>query len=78
MDVIARVLAAWEASPEAVRLDYTNWRGERRVRAVRPIGLRYGKNVFHGKEPHWFLEGFDAETGELRYFAVHGIHEVLL
>lgn len=56
-----------------VTLDYTNWRGERRKRNVQPICLSFGSNRWH-TEPQWILQAWDVELGEVRGFALLGIH----
>lgn len=58
-----------------VLIDYTNWRGERRTRRIRPTenGLRFTKNQFH-PTPQWLLTAIDDETGQMRTFAMANIH----
>jgi hypothetical protein len=56
-----------------VRIDYTNWRGERTIREVTPVRLWYGANEWH-KERQWLLTAVDAKKGERRDFAVSCIH----
>lgn len=57
-----------------VRIDYTNWRGERRMRVIRPLadGFRFTKNNWHSEQ--WLLRAQDVETGEIREFAMASIH----
>lgn len=57
----------------AVIIDYTNWRGERRLRIIRPIELEFTHNEWH-KTDQWLLRAKDMETGEVRSFALTGIH----
>lgn len=62
--------------PLDVRIDYTNWRGERAWRTIRPIET---KALFHGasewhKEPQWLLRAFDYERESFREFAMKDIH----
>lgn len=35
-------------------IDYTNWRGERRLREIEPISMRFGSNEWH-KEEQWLI-----------------------
>lgn len=56
-----------------VSIDYTNWRGERRVRTIRPIGVSFGHNQWHEK-PQWLLQALDVEDGKVKTFAMSGIH----
>jgi hypothetical protein len=62
---------ATQASP--ITIDYTNWRGERRVREIVPLRIFFGSNEWH-KEPQWLLEANDPEDGETKTFALTGIH----
>jgi hypothetical protein len=59
---------------KTVLIDYTNWRGERRLRRIRPTenGLRFTKNQFH-TEPQWLLTALD-ESGHMKTFAMANIH----
>jgi hypothetical protein len=56
-------------------IDYTNWRGERRERTIRPLhgGLNHTKNQYH-QEPQWLLQAVDVEDGKVKTFAMAGIH----
>lgn len=63
-------------SSESVIIDYTNWRGERRKRLIRPVNIIFGSNEWH-TEPQWLLHAVDLEASEkaLKLFALSGIHE---
>lgn len=56
-----------------VMIDYTNHRGERRVRCVRPVSIWYGATDHHPRLG-WLLAARDIESGEIRYFAMANIH----
>lgn len=61
-----------------VRIDYTNYRGERRERRIVPIAIRFTANEWH-PEPQWLMHAIDIEkaaAGEPagRDFAMKGIH----
>ena len=56
-----------------VTIDYTNWRGERGHRYVRPIRMEWGSNEWH-REPQWLLIAYDAERRAERAFAMSCIH----
>jgi len=56
-----------------VEIDYTSWRGIRRVRKIHPLHLIFSKNEWH-TEMQWMLEATDIETGESRCFAMKNIH----
>jgi predicted DNA-binding transcriptional regulator YafY len=60
------------ADPEVV-IDYTNWRGERSLRRIRPLAIAFENNEWH-PETQWLLEAVDLEKGENRTFAMNNIH----
>jgi predicted DNA-binding transcriptional regulator YafY len=56
-----------------VLIDYTNWRGKRLTRLIRPNAIVFGNNEWH-PEMQWLLEADDVEKGESRTFALTNIH----
>jgi hypothetical protein len=57
-----------------VMIDYTNWRGERRMRRIRPTGrLVFESNEYH-RQPQYLIEAIDVEVEGLRTFALEHIH----
>ena len=56
-----------------VRLDYTNWRGERRKYLVLPVRVIFSSNTWH-PEKQWLLEALDVKKSRLSTFAVQQIH----
>ncbi len=56
-----------------VKIDYTNWRGERSVRTIIPKEIIYSSNEYH-KEEQWLLVAEDCEKNALRTFAMKDIH----
>lgn len=56
-----------------VEIDYTNWRGERALRVIIPVSIRFGKTSWH-PEPQWLLRAWDEAKGELRDLALSGLH----
>ena len=56
-----------------VLIDYTNWRGERAVREVVPISMKFGANEWHPQE-QWMMLAHDIAKDESRWFAMSGIH----
>lgn len=58
---------------EYVSIDYTNYRGERRARLIRPLSLYFGTTDWH-PTPQWLLHAVDCEKGEVRDFAMSSIH----
>jgi len=65
-----------EILPEDVLIDYTNWKGNRRIRRIRPIGIIFGQNKWHPKN-QWLLEAYDLEDRQIKSFALHGIHAIM-
>lgn len=63
-----RVIAA-----DHVRIDYTNWKGERAVRVIRPRYVKFEANEWH-KEEQWILFAEDVGTGRFKGFAMKDIH----
>jgi hypothetical protein len=61
------------AATDLVTLDYTNHRGERGARLVRPIRLWWGATAWH-REPQWLPECFDVEKRATRDYALAGVH----
>jgi predicted DNA-binding transcriptional regulator YafY len=57
-----------------VDIDYTNWRGERRVRRIEPqaIGIPLSSE-FHPQR-QWCLQAIDCEDGKQKDFALKDIH----
>lgn len=48
---------------------YRNWRGEIRVRTIKPLGLRYGTTKWH-PDPGWLLTVWDFDKEAERDFAL--------
>jgi len=57
---------------KAVRILYTNYRGETGVRIIIPEKLFFGSTEWH-PEPQWLLEALDVEKGEKRSFAMKDV-----
>lgn len=73
LDGIDRLVAAMSDPRREVTIDYTNWRGERSTRRVRPLDLVFENNEWH-PETQWLLEAYDLERQAIRTFAVKNIH----
>jgi predicted DNA-binding transcriptional regulator YafY len=56
-----------------VTIDYTNWRGERSIRDIMPLGMAFSRNQWH-PEPQWLVYAYDIEKKETRAFAMLKIH----
>lgn len=63
------------AALQGVMIDYTNWRGERRVRHVLPFDFAFVRSEYHPGE-QWIMRASDMERmdGILRDFAMAQIH----
>jgi len=68
------VLTASE-QPQAVLIDFTNWKGERRVRKVLPQRLAFCATLWH-PEAQWMVFAIDLEDGSKgeRGFPLANIH----
>jgi predicted DNA-binding transcriptional regulator YafY len=56
-----------------VEIDYTNWRGERRWRPIRPISLNFESNEWH-QNSQWLLEAIDLQDGQTKTFSMATVH----
>jgi predicted DNA-binding transcriptional regulator YafY len=57
---------------KAVRILYTNYRGETALRSIVPHRLYYGSTDWH-PGPQWLLEALDIEKGQNRTFAMKDV-----
>jgi hypothetical protein len=58
---------------EGVTIDYTNYRGERGLRRILPLDIKFGSNEWH-PEPQWLLIAIDEDKKAERIFALKDIH----
>lgn len=56
-----------------VIIDYTNWRGERGERRIRPLRIYHGASQYH-RDPQWIMIALDVSKRAERHFAMAGIH----
>lgn len=56
-----------------VQIDYTNYRGERSIRIIRPLRIIFENNEWH-PDTQWLLEAEDGEKLAIRMFAIKDIH----
>lgn len=68
VDPIAVVQAA-----HVVEIDYTNWRGERRLRRIAPMRFDFLATEWH-PEPQWICWAQDLADGAVKAFALAGVH----
>ena len=58
-----------------IEIDYTNHRGERRVRSIIPLEIKFGHTTYH-PQSQMLLRAMDAERNVERTFAIANIHEL--
>lgn len=59
---------------DVVLIDYTNWRGIRAERRIRPVSVEFASNKWH-PETQWLLNAEDLDNlGDVRTFALANIH----
>ena len=56
-----------------VVIDYTNYKGQRSERTIRPISIYHDKTEHH-PTPQWLLEAWDVDKAAYRTFAMKDIH----
>lgn len=73
-------MSAAELSPmhgnQILILDYTNYRGERSTRRVRPIRWEWSQSEFHPGGTHYFLRALDLDKQDIRMFLASDIHSM--
>lgn len=62
-----------ELPNEVVFIDYTNHRGERAVRKIRPLSINFTSTQYHPGF-QWILHAVDVTKSERRHFAMKDIH----
>jgi len=57
-----------------IKIDYTNWKGERSFRIIRPTGeIEFMSNTCH-RTPQWLLNAVDMDKNLFLQFAMKDIH----
>lgn len=56
-----------------VYIDYTNHKGERAIRRIRPVSIRHDTSEYHAT-PQWILRAYDMDRDVWRNFAMRDIH----
>ena len=57
-----------------IEIDYTNWRGERAIRRIKPTGtMMFASSEWHPVQ-QWLIEAVDTDKNVVREFAMSGIH----
>ena len=55
-----------------IAVEYTNYRGERSIRLLRPIHFYYGITEYH-QDQQWLMSAYDHAKQALRTFAMRDI-----
>jgi predicted DNA-binding transcriptional regulator YafY len=58
---------------KVVVIDYTNWKGERRNRRIRPNGITFMATEYH-PIAQWLIMAEDIDTRQHRMFALNDVH----
>ena len=58
---------------QEVTIDYTNWRGVRSLRRIRPLRIAFENNEWH-HTTQWVLYADDLDKNEERTFALQNVH----
>ena len=58
---------------KVVVIDYTNWKGERAKRRIKPLNIVFENNEWHPTS-QWMVKAVDMEKLETRFFALANIH----
>lgn len=58
--------------PDEVCFEYTNYRGVKATRRVRPIKIWFGSSQYH-PHPQWIMRALDTERNVERDFALRDI-----
>ena len=64
-------------SAKTLIIDYTNWKGERALRHIRPISVDYTSNEWH-PELQWIMDALDLDKNQVRSFAMRDIHSTAI
>lgn len=57
-----------------VMIDYTNWKGNRRCRRIKPLAIAFTGTMYHPGD-QWLLKAVDLEDqNKVKYFPLKDIH----
>ena len=59
-----------------LKFEYTNYKGETKIREVHPKGLKFGVTP-HISEPEWLLEALDLKKNADRCFVLNNIQRIV-
>ncbi len=62
------------ALKNAIKVKYTNYRGETAIRTIIPGECRWGTSEYH-KEEQWLMRVFDVDRNDYREYALQDIEE---
>lgn len=61
-----------KAFQNPIKVEYTNYRGEKGIRTIIPLGYEFGSNEYH-KEEQWLLKVWDCDRQAERVYAAKEI-----
>jgi hypothetical protein len=59
-------------TPDVITITYTNWKGIKAKRLIRPVEIWFGRTEYH-PETQWLLKAIDIDKGAERNFAMKDI-----
>lgn len=62
--------------PSKIQFEYTNWKGRKANRTVRPHAISFRHSDYHGYA--WVLDAYDVDKDEYRSFAIKDISGITL
>ena len=72
---VAEVNQSEALAHQELTFDYVNYRGEKGVRKVRPLTIRWGTSDWY-KTPQWLLMCWDLDKNDMREFAIANMSNV--
>lgn len=60
------------STQDTVIVQYTNHRGETKIRHIRPIRIYFGSTAWH-PEPQWIMEVWDMDKQGTREYSLEGV-----
>lgn len=63
-----------KVNKQTVVIDYTNWRGERRMRHIWPRSINFRSTEWH-PEPQWLITAIDMDDQQEKAFPLKDIHD---
>jgi 8-oxo-dGTP pyrophosphatase MutT (NUDIX family) len=61
---------------KTLKFEYTNYKGETRIREVEPLGIKFDSTPYN-KDPEWLLEAMDVQKKENSLFTLTNIQRMM-